>query len=206
MRISISQHQRKTYRSVWTTVRRSLSHLQYNQGSFGHLARGSVLSTRGGTVVHAAVCIAPIAEETDDVFVPLNVEYRARHYAYGAIPGNIQRRERHGTDDEVLVARFVDRSIRPLFDKGLWPNIHITVTNHATDGIHDPTVLAVNAASLALMKAGYTTTASSPWHGPVACVRVGLLNGKLVLNPTIEEMAASELDLVYAGTWARPIM
>jgi polyribonucleotide nucleotidyltransferase len=130
----------------------------------------------------------------------LTVDYRSRSYAFGRIPQLNTRRERHGTDDEILVARIIDRAVRPLFPKGYVNEVQITVTTHAADGIHDPTIAAVNAASLALMKS------RQPWNGPIGCVRVGFVDGKLVLDPSVAEVERSELDLVYAGNMSRPVM
>jgi polyribonucleotide nucleotidyltransferase len=169
-------------------------------GSFAHLADSSAICSNGGSVVHATVCSARTLDPVDD-FLPLTVDYRSRSYAFGRIPQSINRRERHGTDDEVLVARVIDRAIRPLFPPGFVNEVQITVTAHAVDGVHDPTITAVNAASCAL------TNSNLPWKGPIGCVRVGLMpDGVLKVDPTVEEMKTSTLDLVYACTRSRPLM
>jgi polyribonucleotide nucleotidyltransferase len=168
----------------------------------GHLAEGSVLAKQGDTVVHATICSkrTDLTNVEDTSMLPLTVDYRSRRYAFGSIPEALNRRERHGTDDEILVARIIDRAIRPLFPKGYLDEVQLTVTSHASDGINDPTIVAVNAASAALMQS------KQPWKGPIGCVRIGLIKDKLIVNPTVAEMETSELDLVYAGTSYRPLM
>jgi polyribonucleotide nucleotidyltransferase len=122
-------------------------------------------------------------------------------YARGLVPVKMHDlRERHGTDDEILVGRMIDRALRPLFAPGYVDEMQIMVTNHSADGIGDPTILGLNAASCALMQS------KAPWSGPVGCVRIGKIDGVLKVNPTIEEMKQSTLDLVYAGTAERPTM
>ena len=150
-------------------------------------------------MVHCAVNSAKPEEMKED-FLPLTVDYRSRDYSFGVIPDSTKRRERHGGDDEILVARFVDRAVRSLFPKGYVQDVQVLVTSHSADGIHDPTVLAVNAASLALLNS------RQPWFGPVGCVRVGIVDHKLKVNPTVAEMEVSPLDLLYAGTTSRAVM
>ena len=168
-------------------------------GPLAHLADGSSVCSQGGTVVHAAVTTAANYDVTSD-FLPLTVDYRSRAYAFGRIPSVFNRRERHGSDDEVLVSRIIDRAVRPLFPKGLVNQVQVIATAHAGDRIHDPTVMGVNAASLALMRS------SVDWAGPVGCVRVGMVAGKLHLNPTVEQMQTSSIDFVYAGTHDKALM
>ena len=169
-------------------------------GMIAHLANGSGVCAHGGSVVHAAVTTADNPDAADD-FLPLTVDYRSRAYAFGRIPSVHNRRERHGNnEDEVLISRIIDRAVRPLFPKGLVNQVQLIATAHAADKIHDPTILSVNAASLALMRS------SVDWRGPIGCVRVGMVDGKLVLHPTVEQMQSSTLDLVYAGTVSRTLM
>ena len=178
----------------------SNSKLEFAPGNYlGHLADASAICSHGGSVLHATVCSARNADPTDD-FLPLTVDYRSRAYAFGRIPQSVNRRERHGTDDEILVARVIDRAIRPLFPAGYVSDVQVTVTTHAADGIHDPTIAAVNAASCALL------LSRQPWKGPIGCVRIGLINGELKVDPTVAEMQVSTLDMVYAGTASRPVM
>jgi polyribonucleotide nucleotidyltransferase len=165
----------------------------------GHLSESSVLAVAGGSVVHTSMNSARTEDPKED-FLPLTVDYRSRHYAFGKIPDNRMRKEKHGSDEEVLVSRFIDRAIRPLFPKGYVNELQVIATAHSVDGVHDPTVLAVNAASFALL------SSKQPWNGPVGCVRVGIVDNKLKVNPTVEEMEASPLDLLYAGTSSRAVM
>ena len=165
----------------------------------GHLARGSVFCSHGGSVVHSTICSKSSTEEGQG-FLPLTVDYKSKYSAFGRIPKNSNRRERHGTDDEILASRVIDRSIRPLFDSNFRDETQIITTAHAVDSVHDPIVLGINATSCALLQAGL------PWTGPVGCVRVGLVDDELIANPTIEELDRSTLDLLYTGTTYRTIM
>lgn len=173
--------------------------LVFSTGILGHLSESSIICKQGGSVLHAVVNSARSSEATE-AFLPLTVDYRSRHYAYGKIPATSGRRERHGGDDEILVARCIDRAVRPLFPKGYVNEVQLLVTAHAADGVHDPTIAAVNAASFALLKS------KQPWYGPIGCVRVGLIDGELKVDPTLAEMERSTLDLVYAGTAGRALM
>jgi polyribonucleotide nucleotidyltransferase len=175
------------------------SSLSLSSGIFGHLSESSVMCRTGGSVLHASVNSAR-ANEPNESGLPLTVDYRSRQYAFGVIPTGKNKREIHGSQDELLVARFIDRAVRPLFPKGYVNEIQLTVTSHAADGIHDPTVAAVNAASYALMKS------NQPWNGPIGCVRVGLIDGVLKVDPSLQEMETSALDFLYAGTAGRALM
>lgn len=174
--------------------------IAFGFGAIGNQADSSVVCSQGRTVVHAAVSINRKYSASDN-FLPLTVDYRDRMYARGLVPVKMHDlRERHGTDDEILVGRMIDRALRPLFAPGYVDEMQIMVTNHSADGIGDPTILGLNAASCALMQS------KAPWSGPVGCVRIGKIDGVLKVNPTIEEMKQSTLDLVYAGTAERPTM
>eukprot|EP01031_Cornospumella_fuschlensis_P046162 gene46162-56513_t len=148
----------------------------------GHLSESSVLGKSGNTVVHVALNSKVPDDEPKEDFLPLTVDYRSRAYAFGLLPPQPKRRERHGDDEEILVARVIDRAIRPLFPKGYTEEVQLTVTAHAADSVHDPTVLAVNAASAALYNS------NQPWNGPIGCVRVGYIDGALAVNPPLEDM------------------
>jgi polyribonucleotide nucleotidyltransferase len=168
-------------------------------GIMGNLSESSVICRAGGSVVHAVVN-SQRSDDPKEAFLPLTVDYRSRSYAFGKIPDLPQRRERHGTDDELLVARCIDRAVRPLFPKGYVNEVQLLVTTHAADGVHDPTIAAMNAASFALLQS------RQPWFGPIGCVRIGIIDGVIKVNPTIVEMERSTLDLVYAGTKDRVLM
>ena len=167
--------------------------------SFAPLAESSVLTKYGNTVIHVSVC-SDKCDEPSPNMVALNVDYRSRAYAFGRLVDSKQKRERHNTDDEILVGRIIDRSIRPLFPKGYIDEIQLTCTAHSVDGIHDPIVTAVNCASMALMKS------KQPWNGPIGCARIGIIDDKLVLNPSVQDMERSTLDLIYSGTSYRTLM
>jgi polyribonucleotide nucleotidyltransferase len=165
----------------------------------GHLAKGSVFCSHGESVVHVAVCSKPPVGAGES-FLPLTVDYKSRFSALGKIPTNNNRRERHGTDEEILASRVIDRSVRPLFPKDFRDDTQITTTAHVVDGASDPIVLGVNAASCALLHAGL------PWSGPIGCVRVGCVDGKFIANPSMDELKNSTMDLLYTGTEYRTIM
>lgn len=185
---------------ITTVEKAGESHLpSFGIGSLGHLANSSVISSQKDTVVHAAVSIKRNFSAESD-FLPMTVDYRDRLYARGVLPGDRSSRERHGSNDETLVGRMIDRAMRPLFPEGYVDDLQVLVTCHAADGEADPTVLGMNAASCALL------LSSAPWRGPVGCVRVGRIDGKLVVNPTVAQMKDSTLDLVYAGTVLRTVM
>jgi polyribonucleotide nucleotidyltransferase len=192
------------FRKLWmpsSIMRVALSSVvsSFRCDKIAHLANSSVFASKGDTVVHAVVCVNKYFEPKD-ASLPLNVEYVSKSYALGLIPQQAKRREPNSTDEETLVSRFIDRSVRPLFPKGSVSEVQLTVTAHAIDGVNDPTVLAVNAASLALARS------SVPWSGPIGCVRVGYIEGKLVVNPSVADMKNSSLDFLYAGTSTRPVM
>ncbi len=176
------------------------SGITFSTGIMGHLSESSVFCKQGGTVVHAVVNSA-WTTEAKDAFLPLTVDYRSRSYAFGQIPqSSLSRRDRHGGDDETLVARCIDRVLRPLFPKGYTNEVQVLATSHAADGVHDPTIAAVNAASFALMQS------KQPWFGPVGCVRVALIDGELQVDPSLQDMERATMDLVYAGTKDRALM
>lgn len=172
---------------------------RFDTGVMGHLAKGSVFCTHGESVVHVAVC-SKSPESSGGSFLPLTVDYKSRLSSLGKIPTTSNRRERHGTDEEILASRVIDRSVRPLFPKDFRDDTQITTTAHAVDGVHDPIVLGVNAASCALLKAGL------PWSGPVGCVRVGCVDGELIANPSVEQLKRSSMNLLYTCTAFRTIM
>lgn len=180
-----------------------LKPMLFSEGqSLGHLARGSTLARQGDTVLHAVVC-ASRKNECKDRFLQLVVDYKYRSYAGGDVPNNKKRRELNNMEEDILIARIIDRSLRPLFPEGYLNDLQLTVTLHAFDSIHDPIPLAVNAAAIALIQS------KIPWNGPLACVRVCRLkggDGGLIVNPSIEQMENAELDILYAGTSFNTLM
>jgi polyribonucleotide nucleotidyltransferase len=161
-------------------------------GKYAKQASGSVLVRYGDTVALATAQASDEPIEAD--FLPLTVEFEERHYAVGKIPGSFMRREGRPGEKAILSARMTDRPIRPLFPKGFRHEVQVIVTVLSADQKNPPDILGPIAASAALM------LSDIPWEGPVASVRVGLLGGQLVLNPTLQELEESALDLVVAGS------
>jgi polyribonucleotide nucleotidyltransferase len=162
-------------------------------GKVAKQADGAVVVRFGASMVLATVVGAKSAREGQDFF-PLTVEYRERAYAGGRIPGGYFKREGAPVKKEVLTCRLIDRPIRPLFPEGFRNEIQVICLVISGDPQHDPDVLAMNGASAALSLSGI------PFDGPVGAVRVGLVDGQFVANPTTAEQEASQLELVVAGT------
>ncbi|MBD5418058.1 MAG: polyribonucleotide nucleotidyltransferase [Desulfovibrio sp.] len=162
-------------------------------GRLANQADGAVWVQCGGTVVLVTVCSQPL--EFDKGFFPLTVEYSEKMYAAGRIPGSFFRREiGRPSERETLVSRLIDRPIRPLFPKGLNEDVQVLATVISADQENDSDVLAITGASAALM------VSRLPFAGPVAGGRIGRINGRFVLNPTISEQAQSDINLVFAAS------
>src|SRR5690349_18508050 len=127
-------------------------------------------------------------------FFPLTVDFEERMYAAGKIPGGFIKREGRSSEGAILAARLTDRPIRPLFPEGYKDDVQIVLTVLSTDQENDPDILGTIAASAAL------TISDIPFLGPVGAVRIGRIDGQLVVNPTFSQLADSELDLVVSGT------
>lgn len=167
--------------------------LKLETGKIARQADGAVMATYGETVVLATVVAAKSPREGVD-FLPLTVDYQEKTYAAGRIPGGYFKREGRPTEKETLVSRLIDRPIRPLFVDG-WRNetqVIVTVLSH--DMENDPDIVALVASSAAL------TLSGAPFKGPIGAARVGFANDEFILNPTLDEMAETQLDLVVAGT------
>src|SRR3954454_5154278 len=162
-------------------------------GKIARQADGAVLATWGETTLLATVVGARAAKPGQDFF-PLTVNYQEKAFAAGRIPGGYFKREGRPTERETLISRLIDRPIRPLFPEGYRNETQVIVTVLSHDLENEPDVLALIGASAALTLSGI------PFMGPVGAARVGQIGGKLKLNPTIEEMKDSSLDLVVAGT------
>jgi polyribonucleotide nucleotidyltransferase len=167
--------------------------LTLETGRIARQADGAVLATMGETVVLATAVFAKAPKPGQDFF-PLTVNYQERTYAAGKIPGGFFKREGRPSEKETLVSRLIDRPIRPLFVKGFKNEVQVVATVLAHDLENDPDILAMVASSAALVLSG------APFMGPIAGARVGWVNGEYVLNPTIEELKDSSMDLVVAGT------
>ncbi len=162
-------------------------------GRMARQANGAVLATLGETAVLCAVT-AERAPRPGLDFFPLTVHYQEKTYAAGRIPGGFFKREARPSEKETLTSRLIDRPIRPLFAPGFKCETQVLATVLSHDMENDPDILAMIAASAAL------TISGVPFMGPIGGARVGEIDGNLVLNPTLEQMEASTLDLVVAGT------
>jgi polyribonucleotide nucleotidyltransferase len=162
-------------------------------GKIARQADGAVVATYGESKVLATVVAAKEPREGVD-FLPLTVDYQEKFYAAGRIPGGYFKREGRPTEKETLVSRLIDRPVRPLFAEGWRNETQVIVTTLSHDLENDPDVLAMIAASAAL------TLSGAPFMGPIGAARVGFVNNEYVLNPLLDEMAESQLDLVVAGT------
>lgn len=173
--------------------------LSLTTGEVAKQAHGSVWLSYGGTVVLATTVASEKAKPQIDFF-PLTVEYREKFYAAGRIPGGFFKREGRPADREVLTARLIDRPLRPLFAKGFRNEVQVFATVLSFDQENDPAPLGIIGSSAAL------TISPIPFMGPVGAVRVGMVGDKFVINPTLEEMGNSPLNLVVAGTQDGVIM
>src|ERR1700752_117204 len=161
-------------------------------GKIAKQANGSVTARYGDTVLLVTACIAAKASDRD--FLPLTVDYRENTYSAGKIPGGFFKREGRPTEKEILVSRLIDRPMRPLFPDSLRNETQIIAMVLSADSANDPDVIAVTAASAAAY------CSDLPFSDPIAAVRVGVLDGKLVANPTVAEQKTSKLNIVIAGT------
>src|ERR687886_2867412 len=161
-------------------------------GRMAKQAAGSAVVQFGDTVVLAAVTVSDNVSPLP--FFPLTVEYKERSYAAGKIPGGFIKREGRPADDEILSARIIDPSIRPLFPEGFKNEVQVFIYVISADQENDADVLALVATSFAL------NASRIPFAGPIAGVRVGRIQGNWVLNPTFQQLEYSDLDLVVAGS------
>src|SRR6201992_2661788 len=167
--------------------------LRLETGKIARQADGAVVATYGETVVLATVVAAKTPREGVD-FLPLTVDYQEKTYAAGRIPGGYFKREGRPTEKETLVSRLIDRPIRPLFVDGWRNETLLIVTVLSPDRENDPDIVALDATSAAL------TLSGAPFKGPIGAARVGFANDEFVLNPTLDEITETGLDLVVAGT------
>ena len=167
--------------------------LTIETGRLAEQAHGAVVVRYGDTMVLAAVVGEREAKE-DFPFFPLTVDYEEKMYAAGKIPGGFIKREGRPTEGAILTARLTDRPLRPLFPKGYRAEVQIIVTVLSADQENDPDILSIIGSSAAL------TLSPIPFEGPVGAVRIGLIEGQLVVNPTNAELEDSALNMVVAGT------
>src|SRR6201988_1460504 len=167
--------------------------LKLETGQIARQADAAVLAQYGETSVLATGVSEKSARPGIDFF-PLTVNYQEKTYAAGKIPGGFFKREGRPSEKETLTSRLIDRPVRPLFVEGFKHETQIVVTVLSHDLENDPDIVALVAASPA------APSGPLPFLGPIGAARVGLVDGQLVLNPMIDEMAKSDLDLVVAGT------
>ncbi len=167
--------------------------LQLETGKIARQADGAVLATLGETSVLCAVTGSKTMRPGQDFF-PLSVHYTEKTYAAGKIPGGFFKREGRPTEKDTLTSRLIDRPIRPLFPKGFLNEVQVVCTVVSHDLENDPDMVAMIGASAAL------TISGIPFMGPIANARVGYADGEYIINPTMQELAESDLDLVVAGT------
>jgi len=173
--------------------------LTLETGRIARQADGAVLATLGETVVLCAVTAAKSVRDGQDFF-PLTVHYQEKFSAAGRIPGGFFKREGRATEKETLTCRLIDRPCRPLFPEGFFNEINVICQVMSYDGVNEPDILAMVAASAAL------TISGVPFMGPIGAARVGYKEGEYQLNPSMDEVGEGELDLVVAGTQGAVMM
>lgn len=167
--------------------------MSFLTGKLAKQANGAVMAAYGDTrVLVTATCSKEPREGID--FFPLTVDYEERLYAAGKIPGGFIKREGRPGEKAILAARLIDRPIRPLFPEGFRNDVHIVATVMSVDQDHDPRVVALCGASVAL------TISDIPFNGPIGAVIVGRVDGKLIINPNLEQSEKSDMHIVVAGT------
>ena len=166
--------------------------LSIETGEIAKQAGGSALVRYGDTVTLSTACASSVAKDTD--FFPLTVSFEEKLYSAGKIPGGFLRREGRPSEHATLTARLIDRPIRPLFAEGFRNEVQVVNTVLSTDTDCSPEMSAMLGASLALC------ISNIPFDGPIAGVKVGYVDGEFVVNPTVEQLSRSEIDLTVAGT------
>ena len=166
--------------------------LTIETGELAKQASGSALVRYGDTVV--LVTATGSKEPKDLDFFPLTVDYEEKMYAVGKIPGGFIKREGRPSESSILNSRLIDRPIRPLFEKGCRNEIHVVATVLSVDQDNAPDMCGMIGASVAL------SISDIPWNGPIAGVRVGRVNGELLINPTASQMELSDINVAVAGT------
>ncbi|KAK9271978.1 hypothetical protein L1049_002347 [Liquidambar formosana] len=167
-------------------------------GKIARFANGAVVIAMDETKVLSTVASAK-GEAVRD-FLPLTVEYQEKQFAQGVIPNTFMRREGAPKERELLCGRLIDRPIRPLFPAGFYHEVQVMASVLSSDGKQDPDVMAANATSAALM------LSDIPWGGPIGVIRIGRICGQFIINPTMDELSLSDLNLVYACTRDKTLM
>ncbi len=192
--MAIPDNLKKTFETDYCGKR-----LVVETGYIAEQANGAVMLRLGDTAILVTAVASKAPREGIDFF-PLTCDYEEKLYAVGRIPGSFPRREGRPSEAATITSRMIDRPMRPLFPKDFRNDVQIVATVLSSDQEQDPATLAVTGASCALQISGI------PHGGPVACVRVGMLDGQLLLNPTLTQINESELDLIVAGTWDAIVM
>ena len=167
--------------------------ITFETGQLAMQAGGAVTVRLDGSLILATATMSDEPREGINFF-PLSVDYEERMYAGGRIPGGFFRREGRPTENAILTARLTDRPLRPLFPKDMRNDVQVIMYAISADPENPLDVIAINAASAAVM------ISDAPWNGPVAAVRIGLIDGEFVVNPSYAELEQSDLDLRIAGT------
>ncbi len=167
--------------------------ITFETGKLARLAHGSVTLQAGETILLATACRGKIPSEDTD-FLPLRVDYQEKFSSTGRTLGGFIKREGKPTEREILISRLIDRPLRPMFEDGYFNELQVLTYVLSYDGVHAPDPLAICAASAALV------ISDIPLIKPIAGVRVGLVEGRFIVNPIVEEMQKSKLDLLLAGT------
>ncbi|KAJ8924341.1 hypothetical protein NQ315_007137 [Exocentrus adspersus] len=167
-------------------------HLNISTGQYARLADGCAVATLGDTSV--MVTVVSKTKPSASSFLPLVVDYRQKSAAAGRIPTNFFRRELGPTEKEILTSRLIDRSLRPLFPENFNYETQVICNMLALDGVNNPDVISINAASAAL------SLSDVPWNGPIGAVRVGLIDNEVIINPTRKELQMSILNLIISAT------
>lgn len=172
--------------------------ISFETGKMARFANGAVVMAMDETKVLSTVASAKTSIPRD--FLPLTVDYQEKQYAQGVIPNTFMRREGAPKERELLCGRLIDRPIRPLFPPGFYHEVQVMASVLSSDGKQDPDVMAANAASAALM------ISDIPWGGPVGMIRIGRICGQFIINPSMDELSLSDLNLVYACTKDKTMM
>ena len=173
--------------------------IEIETGKLAKQADGSVVLKMGNTMLLATVVCAKDAKEDVD-FMPLSVEYKEKFYAAGRFPGGFMKREGKPSEKAILTSRVVDRPIRPLFPKDMRNDVSVVMTVLAVDPDNSPEIVGMIATSIAI------SISDIPWNGPIGGISVGLVDGEIVLNPTLEQRARNDLNLTVAGTKDKVVM
>ncbi|WP_321334410.1 polyribonucleotide nucleotidyltransferase [uncultured Bacteroides sp.] len=168
-------------------------------GKLAKQADGSVMLRMGNTMLLATVCAAKDAVPGTD-FMPLQVEYKEKYAAFGRFPGGFTKREGRASDNEILTCRLVDRALRPLFPDNYHAEVYVNIILFSADGIDMPDALAGLAASAAL------AVSDIPFNGPISEVRVARIDGKYVIDPSFEQLAKADMDIMVAATYENIMM